>query len=458
MVEERLRIPEHLTTRGPADTMRATVEDLFVASGMPREDAVQAADMLIWTDLRGVDSHGASNMMAFYLRAFKARTTNPAPAWSVVRETPGTAHIDCDRGLGLAVGPAAMRMAIAKAVGIGSVVAGNGRHFGAAGDHAAMALEHDIIGISMTVGGLQVVPTFGSKPMVGLNPLSVAAPTMIDQRHEGRTDRKFKLPATPCCQAYQAPISANPHSTTVLASEPISSKFLTGLTGAVSSSKCNELMMMLKKVKGVRHKQFCRALPSEALTRAVIRSLGDDIKIDLSETGEVYSLGEILPEQAVGVLVDVALPRTVRVGEVDLDAGHLGEPFVLSHFTPPIVGQGQTPLRVDAAEHGSETSDCRSDSCMIHFSQCDEERASLNQRANGGRIARTLDQIALPMARHDAVFDFQRAHMAADHVRNGAAPICTPSARPPTLAGLAQAGDQLGTQLTARHGVKRGVD
>ena len=48
--------------------------------------------------------------------------------------------------------------------------------------------------------------------------------------------------------------------------------------------------------------------------------------------------------------------------------------------------------------------------------------------------------------------------MDDDHVRNGAAPICTPSARSPTLPSLAQAGDQLGTQLTARHGVKRGVD
>ena len=48
--------------------------------------------------------------------------------------------------------------------------------------------------------------------------------------------------------------------------------------------------------------------------------------------------------------------------------------------------------------------------------------------------------------------------MDADHVRNGGAPICTPSVRSPTLAGLAQAGDELGTQLTARHGVKRGVD
>ena len=48
--------------------------------------------------------------------------------------------------------------------------------------------------------------------------------------------------------------------------------------------------------------------------------------------------------------------------------------------------------------------------------------------------------------------------MDAGHVQNGAAPICTPSARSPTLASLAQAGDQLGTQHTARHGVKRGVD
>ena len=61
------------------------------------------------------------------------------------------------------------------------------------------------------------------------------------------------------------------------------------------------------------------------------------------------------------------------------------------------------------------------------------------------------------MARHEPIFDFPQAHLFAAHVRNGAAGICTPSARPPTLADLAQAGDQLGTQLTAQHGVKRGV-
>ena len=93
---------------------------------------------------------------------------------------------------------------------------------------------------------------------------------------------------------------------------------------AVSSSKCDSLIMVLKKVKGVRHKQFGRALPSEALMRTGIKFPGDGIKLDLCTTGEICLLGKIVPERAVGSLVDAALSRTVRVGEVDLDASHLG--------------------------------------------------------------------------------------------------------------------------------------
>ena len=56
---------------------------------------------------------------------------------------------------------------------------------------------------------------------------------------------------------------------------------------------------------------------------------------------------------------------------------------------------------------------------------------------NGRRITRTFDRILLPLTRHAAEFDFRRVHMDADHVRNGAAPSCTPSAESPTLASLA---------------------
>ena len=48
--------------------------------------------------------------------------------------------------------------------------------------------------------------------------------------------------------------------------------------------------------------------------------------------------------------------------------------------------------------------------------------------------------------------------MDSGHVRNGTAPICTPAARSPSLASLAQAGDQFGTRHTVRHGERRGVD
>jgi L-2-hydroxycarboxylate dehydrogenase (NAD+) len=117
-------------------------------------------------------------MMAVYLRGLKDGSINATPNWTVTRESPGTATIDSDRGLGLVVGPAAMRLAIEKAreCGIGSVVAGNGRHYGAAGYHASLALPHDMIGLSMTVGGLSVLPPFGAKPMVGLNPIAISAP------------------------------------------------------------------------------------------------------------------------------------------------------------------------------------------------------------------------------------------------------------------------------------------
>ena len=65
----------------------------------------------------------------------------------------------------------------AEKYGIGSVSVTNARHFGAAGYHAAMALEHDMIGIAMTTGGVTVVPTHGAERMVGLNQIAIAAPT-----------------------------------------------------------------------------------------------------------------------------------------------------------------------------------------------------------------------------------------------------------------------------------------
>ncbi|MCH8311149.1 MAG: Ldh family oxidoreductase, partial [Chloroflexi bacterium] len=163
----------------PKDNMRATVEDIFRKMRMPDEDAVQAADVLMYADIRGVESHGVSNMMRAYVSGFQEGRINPTPEWKIVRQAAAVCTIDGDRGHGLVIGPAAMKVAIERAemYGIGSVSVTNGAHFGAAGYHAKMALEHDMIGIAMTTGGVTVVPTNGAERLVGLNPIAIAAPT-----------------------------------------------------------------------------------------------------------------------------------------------------------------------------------------------------------------------------------------------------------------------------------------
>jgi L-2-hydroxycarboxylate dehydrogenase (NAD+) len=182
MVEERLRVPENIAVRVPGDVMCATVVDAFTALGLPPADAAQAAEVLVWADLRGVESHGVSNMMPVYVRGLQEGAINPTPEPRVLREAAATATVDSDRGLGLVCGPRLMQMAIDKArtCGIGAVAVTNGKHFGAAGYHAWLALEHDMIGVAMTVGGLSVAPTFGAKAMLGLNPLAIAVPSATE--------------------------------------------------------------------------------------------------------------------------------------------------------------------------------------------------------------------------------------------------------------------------------------
>jgi len=176
MAEDRFTVPDDIAVRVDEAAMRATAENIFEAVGMSAADAAQAADVLLYADLRGIDSHGVSNMFPIYLYWFREQFLNPTASPRIVREAPAVATIDDDAGLGLATAPRAMDLAIAKArdCGIGSVSVTNGRHYGAAAYHAHRALDHGMIGVSMTIGGLQVLPTFGSKPMVGLNPIAVA--------------------------------------------------------------------------------------------------------------------------------------------------------------------------------------------------------------------------------------------------------------------------------------------
>src|SRR6059058_1566234 len=146
MILERFKVPEKDQVLVSEAALRRTVTQIFEKLGLTPDDAAEGADVLTMTDLRGVETHGVSNMLRAYVRDYKAGKLDPRPGWRMVRESPGTAVIDAERRLGIIIGPKAMRMAVEKARSV----------------------------------GLGVVPTFASKPLLGTNPIALAAPA----RHE----------------------------------------------------------------------------------------------------------------------------------------------------------------------------------------------------------------------------------------------------------------------------------
>lgn len=150
---------------------------VFLAMGVPEADATLAATVLVSADLRGVDSHGVARLSG-YVRLWKAGRINPVPDVKVVHETPSTATVDGDSGLGLVVAPRAMQLAIEKAeqVGSGWISVRHSNHFGIAGYHAMLALAKDMIGVAMTNASPLVTPVFSRERMLGTNPIAVAIP------------------------------------------------------------------------------------------------------------------------------------------------------------------------------------------------------------------------------------------------------------------------------------------
>lgn len=150
---------------------------VFKSIGCSDVHAATATKALIAADLRGIDSHGVARLTG-YVRLWEAGRVNATPDIRMVHETPSTAVVDGDAGLGLVVAPYAMQVAINKAqqVGTGWVSVKNSNHFGIAGYHAMMALDHDMIGMAMTNASALVAPTFSVERMLGTNPIAVAIP------------------------------------------------------------------------------------------------------------------------------------------------------------------------------------------------------------------------------------------------------------------------------------------
>ncbi|MBN2167191.1 MAG: Ldh family oxidoreductase [Marinilabiliaceae bacterium] len=160
-----------------ASYLEKFIKEIFTSIGTSENDAIQAAKVLISADLRGVDSHGVARLSG-YVRLWEKQRLNSNPKIKIIHETPSTAVIDGDLGAGLIVAPFAMKIAIEKAKNVGSgwVAIRNSNHFGIAGYHSMLALEHDMIGFSMTNASPLVAPTFSTSKFLGTNPISIAIP------------------------------------------------------------------------------------------------------------------------------------------------------------------------------------------------------------------------------------------------------------------------------------------
>jgi L-2-hydroxycarboxylate dehydrogenase (NAD+) len=159
------------------DDLRGFTTEVFKCFGVPDADAKLAADVLLKSDLRGIDSHGVARLHT-YFEMLELGRINPKPNIKIVREKSSVATIDGDNGLGLVVGPKANEIAMDKAEqhGSGWVSVCNTNHFGIAGYYPLKALERDLIGWAMTNTTKLVAPLWGAERMLGTNPIAIAFP------------------------------------------------------------------------------------------------------------------------------------------------------------------------------------------------------------------------------------------------------------------------------------------
>jgi LDH2 family malate/lactate/ureidoglycolate dehydrogenase len=162
----------------PAQQLSAQIDAIFAAWGMSEPAREACVRLMIAADLRGIDSHGVM-MLPLYDELRHEGRLNMSPSVKVVRESPVTALVDGDMGLGHYPADTAMKLAIRKARGSGlaAVAVRNSNHFGAAGVYAMQAASAGLIGIAMTnVWNLAIVPTRAAQAMFGTNPIAFAAP------------------------------------------------------------------------------------------------------------------------------------------------------------------------------------------------------------------------------------------------------------------------------------------
>ncbi|MCD6418843.1 Ldh family oxidoreductase [bacterium] len=159
------------------DALRNFVVDVFKSVGVRQEDAEITADVLITADKRGIGSHGVARLRR-YVNGLKSGIMKADAEMKILKETPNTLLISGGDGLGQPVSYRSMKLVIEKAKenNVAFAAVRNSNHYGIAGYYSMMALDEDLLGISITNSAPLVVPTFGKDAVIGTNPISIAVP------------------------------------------------------------------------------------------------------------------------------------------------------------------------------------------------------------------------------------------------------------------------------------------
>ena len=151
--------------------------DAFIKFGFSKEESDIIVDVLLTSDMYGIESHGMQRLVRYHKGIEKGLIKIDAKP-EVVFQTPVSAVIEGNDGMGQLLGYQAMNMAIEKAkkTGMAIVTVRNSNHYGIAGYYAKMACKEGLIGMSMTNSEAIMVPVFGRKAMLGSNPIAIAMP------------------------------------------------------------------------------------------------------------------------------------------------------------------------------------------------------------------------------------------------------------------------------------------
>ena len=160
-----------------ADELRRFTTDVFASAGMSEADARVVADVLVWANLRGVDSHGVLRVPR-YIEWIRSGNVNPAPRLVVATETAAVVVLDADRAAGPIAMTAAMTHATRKArdAGVGLVLVRGTTHTAALGYYTRMAAREGMAGIALAASTPLMAYHGARAAGVSTTPISIAVP------------------------------------------------------------------------------------------------------------------------------------------------------------------------------------------------------------------------------------------------------------------------------------------